>query len=66
MGCLSKFLHKRVYSDREKAYFNAVERLDEETNIVYMVRDIRRMKLAFKTLLQPKQVKEINAASSRH
>ena len=66
MGCLSKCLHKRVYSDREKAYFNAVERLDEETNIVYIVRDIRRMKLAFKTLLEPKQVKDINAASTRH
>ena len=57
---------RRVYNDRERAYFKAVERLDEETNIVSIVRDIRRMKLAIASLLTPKQIKNASVAARRH
>lgn len=52
-------LTQRLYDDREMAYLKAVNKLNQELNIVNMIKDIRIAKAAMKHLLGRTQLKRL-------
>ena len=48
---MTERMKRRLLNDKEKAYFKAAKRLEKETNIVSIIRDLREMKRAFQMLL---------------
>lgn len=51
LPCKNQYLSKK-----EKAYFNAIEKLEKETDIVRVVRTLRLTQASLKALLTPRKL----------